>query len=84
LRGYIAGCGRGGGRRSPAARAIIAPERRGLPPPLSYPTFTRELREAVRGLIIEFILPRAVEFYRTAEEIAGGEPLRKVASWILG
>jgi hypothetical protein len=37
----------------------------------------------VRTLIIDFILPHAVEFYRSTEELTDGERLRKIASWIL-
>jgi hypothetical protein len=37
----------------------------------------------VRTLIVDFILPHAVEFYRSSEELTGGERLRKIASWIL-
>src|SRR5262245_7221033 len=31
----------------------------------------------VRSLVLDFLLPHAVEFYRAAEEITGGERLRK-------
>jgi Protein of unknown function (DUF3987) len=37
----------------------------------------------VHTLIVDFLLPHAVEFYRSAEELSGGERLRKIASWIL-
>jgi hypothetical protein len=37
----------------------------------------------VRTLILDFILPHAVEFYRSTEELTDGERLRKIASWIL-
>jgi hypothetical protein len=37
----------------------------------------------VHTLILDFILPHAVEFYRSAEELTGGERVRKIASWIL-
>jgi hypothetical protein len=37
----------------------------------------------VHTLILDFILPHAVEFYRSCEELTGGERLRKIASWIL-
>jgi hypothetical protein len=37
----------------------------------------------VRTLILDFILSHAVEFYRSTEELTGGERLRKIASWIL-
>jgi hypothetical protein len=38
---------------------------------------------AVRRLILDFILPHAHVFYRTAESTANGDRLRKLASWIL-
>jgi hypothetical protein len=34
-------------------------------------------------LILDFIVPHAVEFYRSTEELTGGERLRKIASWIV-
>jgi hypothetical protein len=37
----------------------------------------------VRTLIVDFIVPHAVEFYRSTEELSGGERLRKIASWIV-
>ena len=37
----------------------------------------------VHGLFLNFILPHAVEFYRSTEEATGGERLRKIASWIV-
>jgi hypothetical protein len=37
----------------------------------------------VRTLIVDFIVPHAIEFYRTTEELTGGERLRKIASWIV-
>jgi hypothetical protein len=37
----------------------------------------------VRTLILDFIVPHAVEFYRSTEELTGGERLRKIASWIV-
>ena len=37
----------------------------------------------VRALIVDFLLPHAVEFYRSTEELTNGERLRKIASWIL-
>jgi hypothetical protein len=37
----------------------------------------------VYRLIAEFIIPHALEFYRTAERIGGSDTLRKIASWIL-
>jgi Protein of unknown function (DUF3987) len=37
--------------------------------------------ENVRRLVVDFILPHAFEFYRTAE--SNGDRLKKIASWIL-
>lgn len=37
----------------------------------------------VRNVVVDFILPHAFEFYRTAEGLTNGERLRKLASWIL-
>jgi hypothetical protein len=37
----------------------------------------------VHRLTVDFILPNAVEFYRSAEEITTGERMRKIASWVL-
>jgi hypothetical protein len=37
----------------------------------------------VRDVVVDFILPHAFEFYRTAEGLTNGERLRKLASWIL-
>jgi hypothetical protein len=37
----------------------------------------------VSTLMRKFILPHAMEFYRSGEELTGGERLRKIASWIL-
>jgi hypothetical protein len=39
--------------------------------------------EHVGTLVLRFILPHAVEFYRAASELTDGERLRKIASWIL-
>jgi hypothetical protein len=43
----------------------------------------QETAEGVRRLIVDFILPHALEFYRTAESSANGDRLKKLASWIL-
>jgi hypothetical protein len=37
----------------------------------------------IRTLVIDFILPHALEFYRLAEEKTDGERTRSIASWIL-
>ena len=39
--------------------------------------------EDARRLIVDFLLPHALEFYRSAEDNSGGERLKKLASWIL-
>jgi hypothetical protein len=37
----------------------------------------------VSGLIIDFIIPHALEFYNLGEEMSDGERLRKIASWVI-
>ena len=37
----------------------------------------------VRRLVIDFVLPHALEFYRASETATDGERLRRIASWIL-
>jgi hypothetical protein len=37
----------------------------------------------VRDLVLGFLLPHALEFYRTAEGATNGDRLRKLASWLL-
>jgi hypothetical protein len=39
--------------------------------------------ENARRLIVDFILPHAFEFYRTAESLTNGDRLKKLASYIL-
>jgi hypothetical protein len=39
--------------------------------------------ESVHRLIVDFIIPHAIVFYRMAESATGGDRLRKLASWIL-
>jgi hypothetical protein len=39
--------------------------------------------EDVQRLVVDFILPHALEFYRCAESTTNGDRLRKIASWIL-
>jgi hypothetical protein len=41
------------------------------------------IAQGVDELVRNFVLPHAVEFYRSSEELSGGEELRKIASWIL-
>jgi hypothetical protein len=37
----------------------------------------------VRRLVLQFILPHAYEFYRTAESVTDGDRLQRIASWIV-
>jgi hypothetical protein len=37
----------------------------------------------VGALIIDFIIPHALEFYSLGEEMSDGERLRKIASWLI-
>ena len=46
-------------------------------------TIEQKTIEHVRDVVVDFILPHAFEFYRTAEGLTNGERLRKLASWIL-
>jgi hypothetical protein len=39
--------------------------------------------ENVKKLLLEFILPHAREFYRTADTVTGGDRIRRIASWIM-
>jgi hypothetical protein len=39
--------------------------------------------EAVHRIVVEFILPHAFEFYRSAETTTDGDRLKRLASWIL-
>jgi hypothetical protein len=43
----------------------------------------RETVEDVRRLVLDFILPHAFEFYRSAETVTDGDRLQRIASWIL-
>jgi hypothetical protein len=64
------------GRLTVILHAAANPE--GLPREIEATTVAH-----VNTLITEFILPHAVEFYRSSEELTGGERLRKIASYIL-
>jgi hypothetical protein len=44
---------------------------------------SKKTAEDVSRLVIEFILPHAFEFYRTAETVTDGDRLQRLASWIL-
>ena len=44
---------------------------------------SKKTAEDVSRLVIEFILPHAFEFYRTAETETDGDRLQRLASWIL-
>ena len=42
-----------------------------------------ETIEAVHRIVVDFILPHAFEFYRSAETTTDGDRLKRLASWIL-
>jgi hypothetical protein len=44
---------------------------------------SRQTAENVRRLVMDFILPHAFEFYRTAETVTEGDRLQRIASWIV-
>lgn len=44
---------------------------------------SQETMEGARRLVLDFILPHAFEFYRTAERATDGEKLQRLASWIV-
>jgi hypothetical protein len=44
---------------------------------------SRETVEDVWRLVLDFILPHAFEFYRTAETVTDGDRLQRLASWII-
>jgi hypothetical protein len=44
---------------------------------------SRQTVEAVHRLVVDFILPHAFEFYRTAETVTDGDRLQRLASWIV-
>ena len=44
---------------------------------------SRQTVENVKKLLLEFILPHAREFYRTADTVTGGDRIRRIASWIM-
>ena len=37
----------------------------------------------MKELILDFILPHAFEFYRTADTVTGGDRIQRIASWIV-
>src|SRR5829696_1291468 len=43
----------------------------------------REVVENTRRLVIDFILPHAFEFYRSADTVTDGDRIQRLASWIL-
>jgi hypothetical protein len=53
------------------------------PPEQRLHPVSRRVAENVKRLVIEFIIPHAVEFYRTAEITTDGDRLRRIASWIV-
>ena len=44
---------------------------------------SRRVVENVQRLVIDFLLPHAIEFYRTAETVTDGDRLQRLASWIV-
>jgi hypothetical protein len=44
---------------------------------------SRQTVENVKELVLDFILPHAREFYRTADTITGGDRIQRIASWIV-
>ena len=44
---------------------------------------SRQTVENVKKLLLEFILPHAREFYRTADTVTGGDRIQRIASWIV-
>jgi hypothetical protein len=44
---------------------------------------SRQTAADVRRLVLQFILPHAYEFYRTAESVTDGDRLQRIASWIV-
>ena len=44
---------------------------------------SRQTVENVKELLLEFILPHAHEFYRTADTVTGGDRIQRIASWIV-
>jgi Protein of unknown function (DUF3987) len=43
----------------------------------------RQTVEDVMKLVLDFILPHAREFYRTADTVTDGDRIKRIASWIL-
>ena len=44
---------------------------------------SRQTVENVKKLILDFILPHAYEFYRTADTVTDGDRIQRIASWIV-
>ncbi len=44
---------------------------------------SRQTVENVKKLVLDFILPHAYEFYRTADTVTGGDRIQRIASWIV-
>ena len=44
---------------------------------------SRQTVENVKKLVLDFILPHAYEFYRTADTVTEGDRIRRIASWIV-
>ena len=43
----------------------------------------RQTVENVKKLVLDFILPHAREFYRTADTVTDGDRIQRIASWIV-
>ena len=60
---------------------------RATPPPDLGPRrvylVSRQTVENVKKLVLDFILPHAREFYRTADTITDGDRIKRIASWIV-
>jgi Protein of unknown function (DUF3987) len=44
---------------------------------------SRQTVDNVKKLVLDFILPHAREFYRTADTVTGGDRIQRIASWIM-
>ena len=66
-----------------AGRLAVILHMAALPHGTARPEIMLDTVEHVRTLVLDFIVPHAVEFYRSTEELTGGERLRKIASWIV-
>jgi hypothetical protein len=44
---------------------------------------SRKTAEDVRKVVLDFVIPHAMEFYRTADSFTDGDRLKSIASWIV-